>query len=274
MKNILLLTFAFLMLYSFSIAQDTGGDPTGSGSTKFTVSVMFGKDNFLDGLSVPGSVTNWSTYGSSFNVANRLKDLVNTEASAINMVAIKARAFVTEEIAISLSGGARIVSNPSQEFIQGYHPALSVGGNATIIPDKVAVPETTDFVFNASVGSEYHFRRGNFSPFVGIGIPFYYARKSAYDPTYKVEKVGTDVNIKITDVGVRISEMFGFGANITAGVDYYLKDNLYFGFEIKPFSFVYAYGSEYPAPGLPAAKSDAFAYGVFSQPFFKLGFVF
>ncbi len=46
------------------------------------------------------------------------------------------------------------------------------------------------------------------------------------------------------------------------------------GFEIKPFSFIYAYKAEYPAPGLPVAKTDSYAYGIFSQPLFKIGFVF
>ncbi len=239
---------------------------------KYTASIMFGRDNFLGdvGLALPLPVPSGASYGTT-RAIDALNDLMRGAASAVNMIGAKGRVFVTEEIAVSLKAAATGFRNPAQEFVQGFTlDGVDLGGAEVVIPDKLAVPQATNFLFNLAVGGEYHFRKGNFSPFAGLSVPFYYARLSQYDPTFRV----VNGMPQITDIGVRVAEMFGFGANITAGVDYYLKDNLYFGFEIKPFSFVYAYSAEYPAPGLPAAKSAAYGYGVFSQPLFKVGFVF
>lgn len=291
MKKYLILTLTFLMLNGFAALsqeeeettvveeEEVVDEPIKGGCLvfRFTGSVNFGRDNFLtSGLSVPASISSGSNYGSSAPAI--LGDIINeSDNSAVNMIGVEGRMFITDEIAVKLSGGAAIQRTPAQEYIQGYKAVGGVVGgvgNAGVIPEKLAVPKKTDFIFNTTIGGEYHFRKKNLSPYLGVAFPFYYVRKSQYDPTYKVDASNKQQPIQITDVGIRIAEMFGFGAQAVAGLDYYFKSNFYMGFEIKPFSFIYAYTAEYPAPGLPSAKASSSAYGIFTQPLFKIGFVF
>ena len=73
---------------------------------------------------------------------------------------------------------------------------------------------------------------------------------------------------------MRHVEGFGFGAQAVGGVDYYLMEGLYFGFEIKPVSYIYSYSAKYPAPGLEALEADNHTISFFSQSFLKVGFRF
>lgn len=78
----------------------------------------------------------------------------------------------------------------------------------------------------------------------------------------------------IHDIGARHAEMIGFGAQLVSGVDYYLMEGLYFGFEIKPVSYVYAYSTKFPNPGLETLQADAHTLSFFSQTFLKVGYRF
>ena len=78
----------------------------------------------------------------------------------------------------------------------------------------------------------------------------------------------------VADVGPRHAEMAAFGGNAVGGVDFYLMEGLFIGFEIKPISYIYAYMLKYPAPGLPSLGSDTHTWSFMSQPMFKVGFRF
>ncbi len=292
MKRILY-SIVFLLIFNVSYAQEEVNNADNGKSeekvekktkkmscvaSKITVSVIFGNNNMIQGLVAPGSVVAGGAYGPN---EPRLQNVIVNNAAAVNMAGIKARAFLNDNIAVSLLGGINVFRNPSREFIQGYN--RSRVGNAGVIPSIRELEQKTDMHLNLAIGGEYHFRKGNMSPYIGISLPFYAGRNTAYNPKFEVVQVPdptpslpnrTKADIRITDVGIRVAEMIGFGAQLVSGIDYYLKDDLYIGFEIKPFSFAYAFTSAYPAPGLPSAKSEAYGFGVFSQPLFKFGFVF
>ena len=78
----------------------------------------------------------------------------------------------------------------------------------------------------------------------------------------------------IVDAGTRHAEIVGFGAQAVGGVDYYLLEGLYFGFEIKPISYVYSYSTKVAAPGLGGLQADNHSISFFSQTFLKVGFRF
>jgi len=111
------------------------------------------------------------------------------------------------------------------------------------------------------------------SPYAGLTIPFYYGRRSMYDPTINDALDPTDPGY-IVDVGVRHGEIVGFGVQAVAGVDYYLMEGFYFGFELKPISYQYARLEQFPGPGLPTLQSNNTTFSFFSQTFLKIGFRF
>ncbi|MEQ8575014.1 MAG: BT1926 family outer membrane beta-barrel protein, partial [Fulvivirga sp.] len=139
------------------------------------------------------------------------------------------------------------------------------------IPDYAAVDAENEAYITINLGGEYHFssKYERLFPYVGANFPFHYGRYTVFDPT-----VSGGTNPVITDYGQRSAELLGFGIQAAAGVDYYLMEGFFFGFEIKPISFIYAYSTQIPAPGLEERQAETTTLSFFTQPFLKVGFRF
>lgn len=244
----------------------------------FSGAVLFGRGSFLsDGnLWVPSSAgSNSSTSQNPWAVQGHAPYNYTTDPnynSVSNIVGAEMRYFATSNIAVKLSGGAIIRNTPSQPNI----PGLTDGpNNAVWIPAYQAVVADNQADINVNLGGEYHFttKYNRLSPYAGLTVPFYYGRRSLYDPTINDDVAPTDPGY-IVDVGVRHAELVGFGVQAVAGVDYYLMEGFYFGFEIKPVSYQYARLEQFPAPGLPSLQSNNTTFSFFSQTFLKIGFRF
>ena len=242
----------------------------------FSGAILFGRGNFLNsGLVVPpspyyyNSTNSWTVPGNA--PYNNTVDV--NQNSVNNIVGAEMRYFLKSNIALKLSGGAIIRNTPARNNMPGLiDPSTS---NASWIPAYQAVNSDNQSDINVNIGGEYHLRTkyNRMSPYAGLTIPFYYGRRSMYDPTIDDTKNPDDPGF-IVDVGVRHVELVGFGAQAVAGVDYYLMEGFYFGFEIKPISYVYSYSSKIPAPGLEPLKADNRSWSFFSQTFLKIGFRF
>jgi outer membrane protein W len=240
----------------------------------FSGAILFGRGNFLNtGLDVPGQSNNWQSIpvtGSS-PYANTVEPNDN---SITNIVGGEVRYFLMDNIALKMSGGAILRNTPARPNIPGYTQGSDP---AAWIPAYAAVQADNRLDVNVNVGGEYHFstKYSRLFPYAGVTIPFYYAQRSIYNPTINDGSSSSPSSSpQIVDVGVRSVEIVGFGAQGVAGVDYYLMEGLYFGFEIKPISYVYAYSNKIPAPGLAALQADTHTWSFFSQTFFKVGFRF
>lgn len=243
----------------------------------FTGAILFGRGNFLNsGLVAPplpnysGSTPTWTIPGSApFN--NTVG--ADNSNSVNNIVGVEARYFFTDKIALKLSGGAIIRNTPAQNNLPGVLDPN--GPNAAWIPAYNAIVADNQADVNINIGGEYHFITKNkrLSPYVGLTVPIYYGRRSQYDPTIDDTKQPDDPGY-IVDVGVRHAQLVGYGLQAVGGVDYYLMEGLYFGFEIKPISYVYSYTSTIPAPGLEPMKADNHTWSFFAQTFLKIGFKF
>jgi hypothetical protein len=280
MKKQILTCVMLLATIGFGYAQDSGTQSGGGGNFApsagdISVSILFGRYNFLQsGLSVPSAPynnTSWTVSG-SVPYLNTI-DVTN---DVTNMIGAEARYFVTSQIAATLSGGAIIRNSPEFVNIPGYIDQNAP--NSAWIPAYSAVIGTNSVDANLNIGAEYLFttKVPRLFPYVGVNIPFYYGRRSNFDPTI----VDSDPNSSspqnpyLADIGWRHSEIWGFGVQAVGGVDYYLGEGFYLGLEIKPISWVYAGVGNYPAPGLDAWKAETSTVSVFVQPFLKLGFKF
>lgn len=238
--------------------------------------ILLGRGNFLDlnYWDVPAAAgidPDWYISGTAPYV-----NVVNTNNNSIsNIVGAEVRYFLLDNIALKLSGGAILRETPERINVPGgnntYIPGT--GSNATWIPSQDAVEEDRSLDANVNLGAEYHFssKYSRLFPYVGATLPFYYARRSLFDPTIITHPNGT---AEILDVGMRHTEVLGFGGQVVAGVDYYLMEGLYFGFEIKPVSYLYAYSNKVPGPGLETRLADSHTFSFFSQTFMKIGFRF
>lgn len=285
MKKYTILAWMLLVSLGCVYAQDattttTTTTTTGSGDAAdyapaagdISAAILFGRGNFLNsGLSVP-SIANpsWSVPGTA-----PYNNTIDPNSNDItNMVGAEVRYFLMDNIALKLSGGAILRNTKAQANVPGFIDSNS--NNATWIPAYAATPADNRADININLGGEYHFtsKYSRLFPWAGLTIPFYYSRQSVYDPTIIYPESGSSDDIDILDIGVRSAEIVGFGAQIAGGVDYYLLEGMYVGFEIKPVSMVYAYQVKSPGPGLEAGKADNTSFSFFSQPFFKVGFRF
>jgi outer membrane protein W len=237
----------------------------------FTGAILFGRGNFLNsGLVAPPSPSSssWTIPGSP--PINNTVGADNSN-SVNNIVGVEARYFFTQKIALKLSGGAIIRNTPAQDNL----PGVFNGPNAAWIPAYNAIIADNQSDININIGGEYHFITDNkrLSPYIGLTVPIYYGRRSQYNPTIDDTKQPDDPGY-VVDVGVRHAQLVGYGLQAVAGVDYYLMQGFYFGFEIKPISYVYSYTSTIPAPGLEPMKADNHTWSFFAQTFLKIGFKF
>jgi outer membrane protein W len=285
MKKYIIFMLMFLCSIGVAWAQDEEESDEGSeGSVEkyapaagdFSGAVLFGRGIYVtNGLVLPSSITinqfsgNVTTIsGASPNASN----VVGDENFASNMIGGEARYFITNRIAVKLGGSAIIRNTPDRANI----PAPVNQNNtasAALIPNYQAVTAQNDVDLAINVGGEYHFesKYDRLFPYVGLNLPFFHGRRSAYDPTITLE---SDGSATITDISTRHVELFGFGAEGAAGIDYYLMEGFFFGFEIKPVSYIYLYTKKYPAAGLEELGADTHTLSFFSRPVFKIGFRF
>lgn len=236
----------------------------------FTIAIQLGKGNFYNGgLTVPNSPgSNYWVVPGNAPYANVINENYN---SLVNMVGVESRYFFNETWAIKISGGAIIRDTPARDNIPGYiDPELD---NVTWIPDYNAVIMDNELKANVVIGGEYHFKTkfDRVSPYLGVSAPFYYSRHSQYNPTVISHDSG---DVTITDISVRHVELMAFGGQLVGGVDFYLAKGFYTGFEIKPASYLYSVSAKYPVSGVEPLKADNHTYSFFTQPYFKLGFMF
>lgn len=230
----------------------------------FSGAILFGRGNYLNVADAPGSPTaSWTVPGTA-----PYNNVVDGNSNSIsNMVGGEMRYFLTSMIALKLSGGAIFRNTPQRANLPGLIDSSSP--SAAWIPAYAAVAADNSSDININLGGEYHFatKYDRLSPWAGLTVPFYYGRRTAYNPT-----IADDGSV--ADVGLRHTEQIGIGVQAAAGVDYYLMEGFYIGFEFKPLSFVYAKNSKLPAPGLESLDANNTTVSFFSQPFFKIGFRF
>lgn len=230
----------------------------------FTAAMLFGRGQFLNGgLVVP------SSNGSVSGVAPYANDVDANSNSISNMVGAEGRFYVSDRFALTLSGGAIIRNTPSQLAIPAV---IDMNGN-TIIQSYNAVVADERIDANATLGFQWLFNTKNdrLFPYVGVALPFDYARRSLFDPSISVDDNG-DVNI--TDLTARHVDITAFGIQAVAGVDYYVLKDVFFGFDIKPVSYNYAFSVKSPANGMVKLEADTNTVSFFAQFSFKLGFKF
>jgi hypothetical protein len=284
MKKNKIIAALLMLVTGFSYAQDNTTTTTTTTTTStnpdyapaagdISGAILFGRGAFLNGgLDVPYQSSYWQ-YAPIQGTAPSANNIEPNDNSVTNMIGGEVRYFLMDNIALKLSGGAIIRNTPAQSnvpgFIQGSDPGAWIPAYASVQADNHAD-------INVNLGGEYHFssKYSRLFPWAGLTIPFYNARRAMYNPSIGDNEINPSGDPVVVDVGVRSVEIIGFGAQAVGGVDYYIAEGLYFGFEIKPISYIYAYSSKIPAPGLEPLKADTHTWSFFSQPFLKVGFRF
>lgn len=276
------LTILLLFALSYSYAQDElslqiadleGVTPEAG---DISIALLLGTSQYLSSPqlpSSPGNNSNWTVYPGSAYIPQ-----VSTINPLSNMIGAEIRYFITSGIVVKFTGGAIHRSNPSRVNMPTANDANAP--NATWIPAYGSIFGRQEFMSNASLGFEIQnkTRYARLFPYYGISIPFYYNRKSEYDPSLYNHTVyngsGYVEELYAQDIGWRHGEQVGFGAQLVGGIDYYLLEGFFIGFEIKPASYIYTFQTVAPGSGLPVIQTEAVHLSFLTQPLFKLGFRF
>lgn len=233
----------------------------------FTAQMLFGRGAYLNSpnLLVPSSSNNASVSGA----APYVNDIDANSNDVSNMIGAEFRYYATNKFAIKLSGGAILRNTPYVINIPGVWDSVN---SEWIIPPYDTVDATEEAEANVSIGAEFLFNTKNdrLFPYVGFALPFDYARRSVFTPP----SIDASGNVTIPDYGTRHIEITAFGVQAIAGVDYYLAKDVFFGFEVKPVSYTYAYSIKSPSPGLFNAEADNNTLSFFAQFSMKIGFKF
>ena len=243
---------------------------------KFSGAILFGNGIYLAEPDVPSSPTysDWNVSGEAPYASG-----ISSNNQLTNMLGAEFRYFVTNKIALKFNGSGIIRKTPAVENVTGTTPTTSrsvdpTSPSAGWIPNYEATVMNNTLNINVSVGGEYHFvNTSKLSPYLGVMVPFCYGRNSQYNPTATIDITQPTLNnaVTIVDVGNRHIETIGFGGQLVFGADYNITESLFIGLEIKPVSYLYAYNTKYPGPGLETRSAQTNTFGFFTQPVFKLG---
>jgi len=242
------------------------------GSKKFSMAILFGNGIYLAEPAIPNSPggADWTISGEAPYASG-----ISNNNQLTNMIGAEFRYFVSSKFALKFNGSGIFRNTPAADNVTGVTPATSAAvdpnsPSAGWIPNYSATVMDNSLNVNVSLGGEYYIATGSkVSPYVGVMVPFAYGRKSQYNPTANVDMVTGLATI--ADVGTRHIETIGFGGQLVFGADYNISENFYLGLEIKPVSYLYAYNTKFPAPGLETRGADTHTYGFFTQPVFKIG---
>ncbi|MDR3350909.1 MAG: hypothetical protein LBN98_04615 [Prevotellaceae bacterium] len=272
-KKILL--FVLLGVWSLSLhaqeAAATGSDYAPKAGN-IQVNLLLGKGFFYSADGILLIPQNAAIVGNSLNTGLpaylTLSDPNNN--SLLNMIGIEAKYFITDQIAVSLSGAGYINNTPWREAVD----ATKAEPDVTIFPKYVNIDAQLKTRVVANAGGQYYFTVGNdrIHPYAGVVGTFQFASLSAQSTYAGFDDASLDADKR--DAGARTGQLFGWAASAVAGVEYSLLPGLTVGFEIKPFSYYYSGLALFAQPGLDAMTGENQDYAIFAQPVFKVGFRF
>ena len=237
----------------------------------FTAQMLFGRGAFINsGLKnyVPSSGT-----GSISGYAPVVNDVNSNDNNVSNMAGAEFRYYASNKFAIRFSGGAILRNSPYQVNIPTVY---DTDGSTVLIPGYQHTDATEEAELQFSIGGEFLLKTKNdrLFPYVGFALPFDYARRSVFTPAEITYDSNGNIGVSVPDTGARHYEITAFSVQAVAGVDYYIAKDLFFGFDIKPLSYTYAYNVKSAAPELRNLDAENSTVSFFAQYSLKVGFKF
>ncbi|PZX18041.1 putative OmpA-OmpF-like porin [Breznakibacter xylanolyticus] len=278
MRKLISILFLALGTGSLSFAQNGFGPAAGD----ISVSMQLGRAESFDNLQYVRSPVNSNYYNGDYYLNTPFATTVSTSSnSLVNMIGVEAKYFVTDQIAVRLSGMGMIDLTPAQDAVPGLNlydlvdyntqqKLQEAGVDNVVLPSYREIESTTTHRFVANVGGDYYFSVGSqrVFPYAGAMASFNYGRHQFYapdsDPT-------TAAGVELSS---RFFETFGLGGSLVGGVDYYVAEGMFIGFEIKAFNYLYSVNKMMPMAGVEAYDADNHTIGILSNPMFKIGFKF
>jgi hypothetical protein len=268
MKNtfILLLIIPFLIVPSVSAQENDGAIGPRKGNK--IISLLTGKDQtFGNWLALPDANQ------ISYEIQVPLMGTSISENSAINMLGIEAKYFLTDKWALRLSGTGNISVAKGYEGVPGVSDA---NGVSTLVPFYSQVPSLSNHEVIAGIGLDRYFSTKNKHVFWYLApvINFHYNRLTGENSTDYLP-ITEAPYFRIVDPGtIRYAEGLGAGLSGNIGIDYFTSSGIVFGFEVQGANYTYIRNTQLPMQGLSTLKSDSHNIAFLAYPTLRIGFKF
>ncbi len=275
MKRIFLVMFSLLGVVAFS--QDKQDENTEQKTEQsvfspkkgtITAAVKFGRGATIG--SSYAAPANSSAVNGSYPTTEGYVD-ANNAGAMVSMAGLEGNYFITDKMAINLGIGLTFRTTPPAVNL----PGVTSDDGMNLAPSYAAVVGEDKFDAYVTPGVHWYYKLKSprLLPYVGFNIPMQYSRQSLFDPTVNVDtSTGSSAGATAINYGKSHYDLFVIGLQGTAGLDYYLTQELYIGLDVKPISYYYVLSNKKPRPGALGRKSDNYTLSLFSQYFFKLGF--
>jgi outer membrane protein W len=260
MRKLIVLLLVALGTSIVTNAQDGFGPSAGD----ISVSLQLGKAESFSNLQYVAKPSTSSDYSLYTPYATTVS---TSDNSMMNMIGVEGKYFVTDQIAVRLSGMGIIDVTPAQTSVPGvtyYNTQLqNAGVSSIVLPAYNAIESKTTHRFTANVGGDYYFAVDSrrVCPYGGAMLSFNYGRHQYF-------------TLDDDDLGARFSETYGLGGSVVGGIDYYVAEGMFLGFEVKAFNYIYSVNKLAPVAGVEAYDANTHTISFLSNPVFKIGFKF
>ncbi len=221
-----------------------------------SLSLKMGKaEDFGDFMAVEeedGTLTITSPFNSTTSTSDN---------SLINMIGLEAKYFLSSHLAARVSFMGILSDTPEQASSDGI--IYSDDDDTEVyLYEYSAVASSQVNKYLGCFGFDYYFntRIERVHPYIGLQGNANYAQGSYGS---------TDDDLSDTR-----AEAYGLGGSLVTGVDYYVGQGFFLGFEIKAGYFMYNASKYYPEQGRGAIQADNQSISILSNPSLKLGFSF
>lgn len=262
-----------ILCLSFIANHSAKAQATGPQAGDLSVAIKFGKAISFSDLDA------YEIYRSGLaNYTNTLPKLQNpssadfsTENSVTNMIGAELKYFLTAKVALRLSGGGSIQSNPSKDMVTGVEDPDGDYYPGTYLPGYSMSEGYTKQQYYIDLGTDYYFSTNTrVNPYAGVQFNGSYATMEMFEGYAGLDNNGEVIPTKDTRKG----EAFAWGGSLVGGADYYIAEGFFIGIEIKALNFMYAGKKLYPQSGMEPQTANNQNWMFLSQPSLKLGFSF
>lgn len=235
------------------------------------VSLRLGKA--VDYPSLTSYEVNSGTTNSSVNMSQPVDvySFYGDNNSIVNAIGIEAKYFLSSNVALRIGGGGMMVSSPAQDAVDGIGD-INTDYPGTAIPGYAHQDGKTTMQFYGCLGADYYFatKVPRLFPYLGLQGNGVYGQMEIFDGYRGLDNNGEVVPTYDT----RRGEVYAFGGSLIGGIDYYLSEGFFFGFEIKAASYMYNVKRIFHQQGLEAQEADSHVSRFLAEPVLKIGFKF
>lgn len=272
MKKTIMMIVAFVLLGSFLTREASAQEGIGPQGGDLSFSLILGKTQMLPSGFLSISEVDQTPYSTSLSDASNAyinPPDVNfySGSSLTSMVGVEIKYFFSPQLALRFSGSGSINSSPALDAV----PAIRID-NQVILPGYRMTTGRTIGQYFANLGVDYYFSTGRerVHPYAGVQFNSGYGLMEIFDG-YR----GLDYNDEpLTIWDVRRGEVWGLGGSLVGGVDYFLAEGFFFGFEISAVSYLYTGKQLFHQAGMDAQGVGVHNTAFLAMPTVKLGFSF